>query len=89
MPYNWCFPKGGEIERKVAWKDRFGLFDGDRLVGNAEAAWDRIDNPGRWMHDVTNLAIEWNRRWLPWSTKFLCALIVWPWVIYFVIKAIS
>jgi hypothetical protein len=76
MPFNWFFPSDGiEEERKAAWLDRFGLYDGENLID----AWDRIKtnyNKRGFMHNVTNLAIEWNRRWLPWSTKFLSFIIV-------------
>jgi hypothetical protein len=82
FPFNWLFADARfrDIQRIGS----FGLYDGLEL----QDAWRRIRDPGRSLHDITNLVVEFNRRWLPVSTKFLCALIVWPNLIYLVLIVI-
>ena len=71
FPFNWLFPdaKFADIQQV----GRFGLYNGSGV----EDAWRRINEGGRPLHDATNLIVEWNRKWIPLSTKFLCALFVW------------
>ena len=75
FPFNWLFPDAKF--RDIRTVGKFGLWRGERL----QDAWLRIESGKRPFHDATNLAIEWNREWLPLSTKFLSALIIWPWII--------
>lgn len=82
-PFNWI--SGQDGARKAAMQSTaFGLLDPDpRMVD----AWDRIedkapDNRGRkglvtLSHDLTNLAIEWTRRWTPYATKFIASFAVY------------
>jgi len=44
-------------------------------------AWDRIHKSTRMSHDLKNLAIEWTRRWNPYSTKFYSLLLVTVFII--------
>lgn len=97
-PFNWI---GGEDKsRKAAMQaTAFGLLDPDpRMVD----AWDRIedkaaDNRGRkgivtLSHDLTNLAIEWTRRWTPYATKFIASFAVYIVIglaVYFVARSIA
>jgi hypothetical protein len=78
FPFNWLKPdaKFEDIQKT----GKFGLWRGPRL----QDAWLRIETPGRWAHDRKNLAIEWNREWLPLSTKFLCFLTVWTNLIWLI-----
>jgi hypothetical protein len=85
FPFNWMSPDAKfEDIQKVG---DFGLYRGPRL----QDAWERLDESRRinvkrpfFFHNLTNLAIEWNREWLPLSTKFISALFVYSnilWVI--------
>lgn len=59
----------------------FGSPENLRMVD----AWDRILSPGSTIHDLTNLMIEWVRRWCPFATKLLCGIIVYTrdiWLLY-------
>jgi hypothetical protein len=71
FPYNLLFPNV-QFSRFRQTKN-FGLTTGERL----NDAWNRFWDSGRPFHDLTNLAIEWNREWLPLSTKFLSSLFVY------------
>lgn len=78
FPFNWIWPdaKFEDIQRE----GNFGLFHGPGL----KDAWDRLKDTTRPGHDLTNLAIEWNRAWLPLSTKFYGSLFFYSqifWVI--------
>ncbi len=68
-PFNWA--SGNDVQRKAAMQaTTFGLFDPDpRMID----AWNRFEQNGRTTHNLTNLATEWNRRWLPYSTKFIAS----------------
>lgn len=52
-------------------------------------AWQRLDTAGRTSHDLTNLIIEWVRRWCPFATKLLCGVIVYArdlWVLSHLVR---
>lgn len=82
FPFNWF--SGEDVERKAAMqKTSFGILpsgDGTLEDSRMEDAWQRIETAGRPMHDLTNLAIEWTRRWVPYATKFLCMIFVYGFI---------
>lgn len=55
-------------------------------------AWERIEawgGFGKLTHDLTNLMIEWVRRWCPFATKLLCGIIVYTrdiWLLYHIAR---
>ncbi len=58
---------------------------GPDLSGIPADTWPRIREPGKWVHDMTNLAVEAVRSDAQWFTKALCfavevhaaALLLW------------
>lgn len=79
FPFNWIWPdaKFADIQKD----GDFGLFKGDRL----KDAWSRLESTERPGHDLTNLAVEWNREWLPLSTKFYGALFAYSQIFWILV----
>lgn len=83
-------PSSGQ--RKAAMQaTTFGILpanDGTPEDARMVDAWARVEAEGRTSHDLTNLAIEWNRRWLPYSTKFIASFGVYLALALIIVTAI-
>lgn len=77
FPWDWWVQPASDHRKAAMQATSFGILPADDNSPEdafMREAWDRILAPGRTSHDLTNLVIEWTRRWTPYATKFLCSL---------------
>ena len=77
----WSFPK---LLIDDDWRRRNFLKSG---VPAVELSYKRVRTPGRTYHDLKNVAVEWVRADPQLATKALCAAVVWPWLLFGLLKA--
>jgi hypothetical protein len=54
-----------------------------------EDSYERVLQKGRTYHDLKNVAVEWTRADPQLATKALCAAVLWPWLVFGLVKVLS
>lgn len=73
FPVNWWTrDNAGRQEKMEATNFGITILDTPEM----KDAWERVNKSTRMSHDLTNLTIEWVRRWNPYSTKWFSMIVL-------------
>ena len=76
----WSFPK---LLVEDGWRRRNFLKGG---VPAVDESYERVRAPGRTYHDLKNVAVEWVRADPQLAAKALCAAVLWPWLVFGLVR---